>query len=79
MLIARCRHAHCTVIARRYGLTETAAAATICHPEDKSNYHVGMPTLCSELKLQARAHGRIRRSDPPPPAACGAVTSAPSY
>jgi len=35
-----------------YGLTETSAAATIVHPEDISNFHVGMPVLCAELKLQ---------------------------
>jgi len=35
-----------------YGLTETTAATTICHPNDVSNYHVGMPVLCCEIKLQ---------------------------
>ena len=35
-----------------YGLSETAAAATICHPEDVSNFHVGMPCMCCEIKLQ---------------------------
>ena len=35
-----------------YGLSETAAAASICHPEDVSNHHVGMPSMCCEIKLQ---------------------------
>ena len=28
-----------------YGLSETAAAASICHPDDVSNFHVGMPCM----------------------------------
>ena len=34
-----------------YGLSETAAAATISHPDDHTNFHVGMPVLCAEIKL----------------------------
>jgi len=35
-----------------YGLSETAAAASICHPEDVTNHHVGMPSMCCEIKLE---------------------------
>ena len=35
-----------------YGLSETSAAASICHPEDVSNHHVGMPCMCCEIKLE---------------------------
>lgn len=34
-----------------YGLTETAAAATIQIPEDRSTSHIGCPLACNEIKL----------------------------
>ena len=49
-----------------YGLSETAAASTICHPLDVSNYHVGMPVMCCELKLQDVAEMNYMSSNMPP-------------
>eukprot|EP00457_Paulinella_chromatophora_P001831 gb/GEZN01001833.1/.p1 GENE.gb/GEZN01001833.1/~~gb/GEZN01001833.1/.p1 ORF type:complete len:730 (+),score=124.66 gb/GEZN01001833.1/:97-2286(+) len=34
-----------------YGLTETCAASTLCHPDDRSFNRVGAPLPCNELKL----------------------------
>jgi len=34
-----------------YGLTETCAGGTICHPEDRTYGRCGMPLPCCELKL----------------------------
>lgn len=34
-----------------YGLTETCASCTLAHPDDPTNYHVGMPGTSSEIKL----------------------------
>mmetsp|Transcript_11190 Transcript_11190/g.35370 ORF Transcript_11190/g.35370 Transcript_11190/m.35370 type:complete len:281 (+) Transcript_11190:1459-2301(+) len=54
-----------------YGLTETSAAATICHPDDVSNFHVGMPALCCELKLQDVSEmGYSSAADPPSGEVC---------
>jgi len=49
-----------------YGLTETSAAATLCHPDDVSNFHVGMPSLCCELKLVDVAEMGYASSKAPP-------------
>ena len=49
-----------------YGLSETAAATTICHPQDVSNYHVGMPVLCAELKLEDVSEMGYASSKSPP-------------
>ena len=35
-----------------YGLTESTAVASLCHINDASNFHVGMPSTGAELKLQ---------------------------
>ena len=35
-----------------YGLTETTAATTIADPTDHTNFHVGMPAVCCEIKLE---------------------------
>ena len=54
-----------------YGLSETAAAASICHPDDTSNYHVGMPTMCCELKLEdVPEMGYQSRNAPPTGEVC---------
>ena len=49
-----------------YGLSETAAAATICHPDDVSNMHVGMPCMCCEIKLQDVPEMSYASSKKPP-------------
>jgi long-chain acyl-CoA synthetase len=49
-----------------YGLTETAAAATISHPDDASNGHVGIPTICSEIKLVDVPEMDYRSTNAPP-------------
>ena len=49
-----------------YGLSETAAAATICHPEDVSNFHVGMPCMCCEIKLEDVPEMSYQSSNPLP-------------
>ena len=54
-----------------YGLSETAAAATICHPDDVSNFHVGMPVLCAEIKLEDVAEmGYASYKSPPSGEVC---------
>ena len=35
-----------------YGMTESATAGTICHPDDMTNGHVGMPSPAVEVKLR---------------------------
>jgi long-chain acyl-CoA synthetase len=49
-----------------YGLSETSAAATICAPEDLTNFHVGMPAMCCELKLSDVSEMGYASSNSPP-------------
>ena len=54
------------VFVEGYGLTETTASASISHPNDVSNNHVGMPTLCCELKLEDVAEMGYTSANTPP-------------
>ena len=45
------RAAFSCVFIEGWGMTETAASGTLCHPSDATNGHVGLPCSCVELKL----------------------------
>ena len=49
-----------------YGMTESAAAGTLCHPLDLSKGHVGGPTVSIEVKLQdVPEMGYVSAATPP--------------
>jgi len=55
----------CTVV-EGYGMTESSTAGAICHPEDLSNGHVGMPSPSVEVKLRDVAEmGYLANASPP--------------